>query len=131
MVDTLIPFQALTGCDTTYFLAGHSKKTEWKVVEIHHKLLSGLDHPILTQAVQAFIVKFVCQIYGVPNVLTTDESRVILFKNGHPAEALPPTSDTLHYHILRLHYQALVWNLAHILKPALPVLSRHGWAMES
>ena len=52
-------------------------------------------------------------------------------KNGRPAETLPPTSDALHYHILRSHYQALVWNLAHVLKPALPVPNGHGWAMES
>ena len=80
MVDKLILFHALAGCDTTSYLAGQSIKTEWKVVEIHHKLLSGLDRPILTQAVQASIVKFVCQIYGVPNMHTTDEARVILFK---------------------------------------------------
>ena len=127
MVDTVIPFHALTGCDSTSFFAGHSKKSEWKIFENQHGLLNGMNHPTLTLEGEMTAVNFVCRIYGLSDVESTNSARVILFKKGRPAEALPPTNDALHYHILRAHYQSLVWNQAHVLKPVLPAPDDCGW----
>ena len=42
----LIPFHALTGCDTTSYISGHTKASAWKVFKEHHALLQNLgeDH---------------------------------------------------------------------------------------
>ena len=38
----VLPFHALTVCDTTSYLSGHSKKTALKVFTMHKGLLQGL-----------------------------------------------------------------------------------------
>ena len=38
VLETLIPFHTLTGCDTTSFIAQHSKKTAWDTL-VHHSHL--------------------------------------------------------------------------------------------
>lgn len=124
VVDALIPFHALTGSDTTSFLAGHSKKTAWKVLEDNCGLLSGLGSEQLTSEIEDAAESFVCKIYGLTDITKTDSARVILFKKGLAAEALPPTSNALHYHILRSHYQA------NVLKPCLPAPIGNGWKLQ-
>ena len=62
--------------------------------------------------------------------MKTDSARVILFQKGVSAEALPPTSNALHYHILRSHYQAKLWRQANVLKPCLPDPIGHGWKLQ-
>ena len=37
----LLPFHALTGCDTTSYFANH-KQSSWKVFKVHHNLLNNL-----------------------------------------------------------------------------------------
>ena len=39
---------ALTGCDTTSYIAGHSKKSAWKTFQTHHRLLENLGKGELT-----------------------------------------------------------------------------------
>ena len=89
-----------------------------------------MDCHILTYEVEEAIVRNVCRIYGMSDVQSTDSASVTLFKKGRPAESQPPTTDALHYHILRAHYQCLIWNQAHLLKPALPVPNGQGWIMK-
>ena len=40
---------------------------------------------------------------------------------------LPPTSDAAKFHIMRSHYQASVWNQAHLQHPDLPPVTEMGW----
>ena len=36
-------FLALTGSDTTSYIAGSSKKSAWKIFQTHHQLLENLE----------------------------------------------------------------------------------------
>lgn len=48
-VSALLPFHALTGCDTTSFICNHLKKSTWKVFLRHHTLLFSLGEEELTE----------------------------------------------------------------------------------
>jgi hypothetical protein len=127
-VDTLLPFHALTGCDTTSYLCGHGKKSAVKIFYKHYDLLRGLGHGELTQGDIKGAEQFVCKMYGVgANVETVDQARSFLFAKCGTPEALPPTSDALGFHIKRAHYQAMVWQLAHCAIPVLPAPDTMGW----
>jgi len=66
-------------------------------------------------------------VYGIPEVNTCDEARVTLFCMGRGQETLPPTSDAVKFHIMRSHYQASIWNQAHVAYPELPTVTDMGW----
>ena len=51
----------------------------------------------------------------------------MLFCTGHAHETLPPTSDAAKFHIMQAHYQASVWNQAHVPLPDLPPVTEMGW----
>jgi len=124
-------FHALTGSDTTSYLAGHSKKTCWEVFKVHHNLLRGIGNiPVLTDQTIKDAEEFVCKIYGAAAASSTNEVRVSMFVKGVTNDKLPPTSDALLYHIKRSHYQALVWRQAHVQYPVLPPPETMGWKME-
>lgn len=126
-VSALLPFHALTGCDTTSFIYNHSKKAAWKVFLQHHKLLSSIGEGELTEGKMKEVEKFVCKMYKLNHIASVDEARVILFlKKGKP-DALPPTSDALLLHVRRAHYQTLVWKQAHCSEPNLPDPQTLGW----
>jgi len=63
----------------------------------------------------------------MPDAESCDEARVKLFCMGHPQESLPPTSDTARFDIRRSHYQASVWNQAHVPSPVLSIVTEMGW----
>ena len=123
----LLPFHALTGCDTTSFICNHSKKSAWKVFLQHHELLSSIGEGDLTEKKDGRTEKFICKMYKLDAVESVDEARVILFSKTGKPEALPPTSDALSLHVMRTHYQTLVWKQAHCSEPHLPDPERMGW----
>ena len=126
---TLLPFHALTGCDTTSYIANHTKTSSWKVFKENHQLLINLGKEELTEETVRDAETFVCRIYGVQNTNSVDAARHILFTRsttGRP-EALSPTSDTLRFHLMRVHYQAMVWRNAHCGIPELPSPLDLGW----
>ena len=126
-VATLLAFHAITGCYSVSQFSGHGKKTSWKVFQQHHADLTGLGKGPLTENIIKSTEKFICSIYGVPEVDTCNKARVKLFCIGHPQETLPPTSDAAKFHIMRSHYQASVWNQAHCPHPVLPPVNEMGW----
>ena len=66
--------------------------------------------------------KFICKMYGVPEI-----ARVKLFCIGRAHKTLPPTSDATTFHIMRAHYQANVWDQAHLPCPDLLPVTEMGW----
>lgn len=76
------------------------------------------------------VQEFVCLIYRVSHAKSVDNARALLFGHCKKTEALPPTSDALNLHLMRVHYQSLIWNLAHIPKPNIPDPTCMGWKME-
>lgn len=125
---TLLSFHAITGCDSVSHIAGHGKKTAWKVFQIHNTLLTGLSTCNITEGTINKAENFICRLYRVPdNVETCDQARVILFSKGCPQETLPPTSDAVRQHIRRAHYQATIWEQATVATPVLPPVIDMEW----
>ena len=125
----LLPFHALTGCNTTSFLAGHSKKTAWKVFKEQYELLVDLGNGELDDDKIKSAEQFMCRIYGIFEEGDVDKARVILFTGSRSMQALPPTSNALRFHIQRAHHQASVWRQAHCTHPNVPEPTMHGWTL--
>ena len=110
----IIQFHATTGCDTTSYLFGHSKKTAWAVFKEYFYLLISLGEGTLTTDTLKRVETFVCRIYKT-NVPSVYMARFMLFPKAGTPDKLPPTSDALKYHTMRAHYQAMVWRQAHYI----------------
>lgn len=128
--ETLIPFHAITGCDTVSYFAGHSKKTAWKLFTTDNHLLKDLGTGELTQNTMKDAEQFVCKLYNVQEVASCDNARVKLFFKCKSQDALPPTSDALQFHVQRAHFQSMVWMQATNPQPVLPSPATMGWTME-
>ena len=118
---SLIAFHDLSGWDNTSFIAGHAKKTMWQVLKDHFELLCCLGDVDLTQDNISSAEAFVCSAFNVlDHVHTTNEARFMLFSLVKKPEALPPTSDALKRHTMRVHYQSTVWKRANCWQPNRP-----------
>ena len=107
-------FHAITGCDTTSYLSGHSKKTAWKVFQEHFELLLPLGEGGLDIFKLKSAERFVCKIYKT-EADSTDMARFIMFAKVGTPDKLPPTSNALKYHLMRVHYQAMIYGAKLIL----------------
>ena len=116
----LLPFHALTGCDSTSYFANRTKRSSWKVFIENHQLLNNLGIGDLTEETILSSETFVCRIYGVHKTDSVDAARHVLFSKTGKPEALSPTSDALRFHLMRVHYQTMVWRNAHCGVPELP-----------
>ena len=122
----LLTFHALTGCGTTSFLAGHSKKTAWKVFKEQYELLVDLGNGELDDDKIKSAEQFVCRIYDITEEGDVNKARVILLTGSRSIQALLPTSNALRFHIQRAHHQASVWRQAHCTHPNVPEPTMHG-----
>ncbi|KAL8570386.1 hypothetical protein ACOMHN_035804 [Nucella lapillus] len=133
-LEALPAFHALTGSDTTSYLAGHTKKTCWVTFKEHYRLLQcfGEDPDLRDKTIQE-AEEFVCKLYGVSDTSNINEARCKLFVKlkGVIPEKLPPTKDALSHHIRRAHFQATVWRQAHLQHPVLPPTATMGWKLEA
>ena len=93
----------------------------------HNTDLVGLGKTPLTDHIVMSTEKFICKMYGVPEVDTCNKARVKLFCIGRAHETLPPTSDATKFHIIRAQYQASVWHQAHLPCPDLLPVTEMGW----
>ncbi len=107
VVENVLGFHAITGCDTVSSFAGLGKKSCWNVYLQHPELLHGVgrDGPL------SDVEEFVCLLYKSPHSSSgVDRARHDLLQKGKKAlEMLPPTSDALELHMSRANYQAKVW----------------------
>ncbi|CAH3174764.1 unnamed protein product [Porites lobata] len=126
-IETILPFHAITGCDTVSFFAGHSKKTAWKAFAHHQKLLESLGDGNLDDTTVKSVEKFISRVYNAANVEGCNEARAALFSRCRSPEALSPTSDAARWHIARAHFQAMIWRQAHETNPTLPLPETMGW----
>ena len=68
ILKSLIPFHTLTGCDTTSFIAQHTKWSAWKTLLSHSHLIEHLgENDNLEDTEYKNIEKFFCILYGMPN----------------------------------------------------------------
>ena len=107
ILDNILGFHSLTGCDSTSSFCGFGKKTCWKAFEETPYLLAGVGRDGPTAEVE----EFVCRLYGASNPQEgVNEARHDLFQRGQTdLEKLPPTKDALLFHIARCNFQAKVW----------------------
>jgi len=89
VLSILPAFHSLTGSDSTSFLAGHTKKSCWNILE-HYNLLSTLGKGVLSDYTSANAENFICKVYKATTV-SADNARSSLFAQGHPLETLSPT----------------------------------------
>jgi hypothetical protein len=130
-LSALLPFHALTGCDTTSYISNHSKLSAWKTFQDKHYLLASLGEGELSANKVRDAEKFICAIYNCGHMESVNDARVLLFSKTKKPEALPPTKDALELHIKRVHYQSLVWKQASCQDPILPNPDGMGWKRES
>lgn len=126
VLESLLAFHALTGCDTTSHFAGFGKKMAWKVYKDQPKLIVGLGRGLVTSTLTTKVEQFVVKLYSAKDQCSVNELRCKLFYTK-PAEKLPPTQDALVQHTHRAHYQTMVWRSALLPKPDLPAPTDHGW----
>jgi len=67
--------------------------------------------------------KCVFRLYNVHNAVSVNAVRYLLFSKMMKPEAMASTSDALHFHLIRVHYQAMIWRNAHGPTPQLPTPS--------
>nr|CAD7259587.1 unnamed protein product [Timema shepardi] len=82
------------------------KQTAWKIFRKQPELLKYIRsaNGVFIDSIQ----HFVCQLYHSTLILTRVEQLwVQLFQQGKPFNKLPPTSDTLEFHVKQANYQAL------------------------
>lgn len=130
LLETLIPFHVLSGCDTVSYILGHSKKTGRKLFIKDYLLLQDLGKGVLNEQILKDAEGFLCRMYGVPESDSCDEARVTLFCKLMSPEVLPPTTDALQLHIQRAHYQAMVWRQAVLPQPILPLPMSSAWVLQ-
>ena len=93
-------------CDTTSYIRDNTKRSAFDVCLQHYALLNGLGKGQLDDRKIANLEKFVCKIYGMPpSIVTTDHAKCVLYSTNSKPENLPPTSDALRFHIMRVYYQ--------------------------
>jgi len=116
MVAALPGFHAFTGCDTTGRFSGKGKNLCWKSFQKVSKAVlwafTNLGQgPQLQNEDFILFQEFVCHLYQPKSKETSvSEVRWNVFKHVQAeAEKLPPTPATLRQHILRAHYQCMIW----------------------
>ena len=133
VMDNVIAYHSVTGCDTTSQLSGKAKRSTWKVYLRDPALLAQLgEFPGLSEEARAPAEQFVCGIYGYGSTSCINDVRLKMFSKGKSSvESLPPSQDALHLHLDRANYQAFIWKKAVEPKPDCPLPTDHGWVMES
>lgn len=91
----LVAFHALTGCDTTPFFYGISKKSALKVYRDNYELSEGLGEGDLTDQTIKDCEKFVCKLYNHDTLISTDTVRSALFGKSKSPENMPPNKRCL------------------------------------
>ena len=88
----------------------------------------GLGNGDLDDLTMRSAEKFIGRVYNVADAESCNEARATLLSKCRSPEALPPTSDAARLHIRRAHFQAMIWKLANLTNPTLPLPEKMGWS---
>ena len=72
---------------------------------------------------------FMCKVYNIA-ADSLDMAQFLLFAKVKGPEKLPPTSDAFRYHVMRAHYQSMVWKQTNIVVQRLPKPEDIGWKID-
>jgi len=126
ILDSLLIFHSLTGCDSTSFFYNIGKVSAYRILKDHPKMLSNISElPHLTNDAEEVLEKFVCLMYG-SLAESVDGIRVRMLLTASKPELMPQTSDALKFHFQRAFYQARVWKCATQSHPELPNPTAEG-----
>jgi hypothetical protein len=138
-------FHAFSGCDTTSAFVRRGKAGPLKALKKSSDfkgVFSALRKSAsVSNDLHVALEKFVCTMYGKPNYTDINKLRYDLFTerfqsksqcvlsnyDGIDLSLLPPCRTSLHMHVLRANYQALIWNNAHKAFPDIPSPVGNGW----
>ena len=85
----------------------------------------------MADEVFTILEKYVCHLYGQPNLSSVNEARYRMFTLGKCSEeSLPPNSDSLYQHILRVNYEAYIRKRSTLNNIAAPSPNGFDWNLE-
>ena len=147
--EALPSFHAFTGCDYT---AAFMRKAKWKPYEVmvkcerFIKAISALGtSDRIDMDVAATLEEYVCCMYGMKNVRSTNDARLQLFKKlyapkkqADPMEkirssdpcCLPPCRAVLEEKLKRTNHVAFIWKNACRAEPVGFAPIGHGWKVD-
>ena len=125
-------FHAVTGCDSTSAFSGIGKIKARKVLTQKHiqcNLNRLGENSVLHDDVHKVAESFLCSLYtSAKSFSNANKARYFLF--CQKSQELPPTPESLSYHIKRANYQACVWKRALVPLQNLPSPEGNGWQMK-
>lgn len=133
VIDILMAFHAVTGCDTTSQFSGKGKHTCWKVFLKEPDLLQAIYVSAeFSEDARKGAEKYVCHLFHYGNCGSLNEVRLKMFVKGKSSiEALPPPEDALSFHLMRSNYQAFIWRTALTNDTDLPSPDGNGWTIKT
>ena len=129
VLNNILGFHALTGCDTTSSYSGISKTTCWKQYLKAPRLLQYVGRGIRANEIEEFICRLYCSSSEFEEHANVDSLRFNLFSKARKGlELLPPTKDALDLHSKRAEYQAKIWlNASSSEMEIEPAADTGGW----
>ena len=133
LTSLLLPFHALTGCDTTSSVGRLGKVKPWKLLKecpTSYQNLALLGSSLqVSEATMAVAEHFICNSYcQTENHSKVNDLRYSMFcKRFAKTEQLPPTANSFQQHVLRANFQAYIWKTALEPMPEIPKPFTHGW----
>ena len=123
------------GSDSTSAFFGKGKTRTWQVARDEEKYFEGFEslgnELDVSDQVISILEKYVCHLYGQPKISSVNEARYQMFRLGKCSEeSLPPNSDSLHQHILRVNYEAFIRKQSTINTISAPSPDGYGWTVE-
>ena len=123
------------GSDSTSAFFGKGKTRTWQVARDEEKYFEGFEslgnELDVSGQVISILEKYVCHLYGQPKISSVNEARYQMFRLGKCSEeSLPPNSDSLHQHILRVNYEAFIRKQSTINTISAPSPDGYGWTVE-
>ena len=87
-VPALLPYHALTGCDSTSYFFGRLKQSSWKCFQQNYSMLAGLEKGELTDERLISAEKSVCRMYNFEQVDSPDKVRCLMFFKKYASQKL-------------------------------------------
>ena len=123
ILESLLAFHAVTGCDTTSQFTSIGKKTAWQVFRQYPHLFIKLgEHEIPSGAAVSVVKEFVCRLYEPKSTKKSIQMvQCNMFRTLQTKiDSLLPRRDALTQRIKRAHYQTKVWKQSLTTHPDLP-----------
>ena len=130
ILESLLAFHAVTGCDTTSQFTSIGKKKSWQVFRLYPHLFNILgEHEITSGAAVSVVEEFVCRLDEPKSTTKSIEMvRCNMFQRLQTKiDSLPPRRDALTQNIKRAHYQTKVWKQSLTTHHDLPSTTDCGW----